>query len=78
MKQFLVFVGGDYYPGGGWDDFAFSFDNFDSARDYAQGALMHNDWAQVVDTHTGVMTYFDKRRLGGRNGTTYPLKTIEP
>jgi hypothetical protein len=69
MKRFLVFAGGDYYPGGGWLDFVTSFDNFAVASGSAQGLVKPHDWAQVVDTETGVVTYFDTRYPHGR---TYP------
>jgi hypothetical protein len=32
MKRYLVFLGEDYYPGGGWSDFKGSYEDLESAR----------------------------------------------
>lgn len=58
MKRFLVFVGDDYYPQGGWRDFRGDYDSQAQAMD-AIGQLaalrMRGQWWgwwQVVDTHS--------------------------
>jgi hypothetical protein len=50
-KRFLVFTGGTYYADGGWNDFAGSFDDLDSAVANAQKNIdtKSHDWWQVVD-----------------------------
>lgn len=45
LKRYLVFDYGDYYPGGGWNDFVGSFDSLEEAR-----ASEHRE---IVDTQTG-------------------------
>ena len=50
MKRYIVFAGFDYYPGGGWDDFAGSFDTLSEAQ--AAGIADHGDWFQILDTQT--------------------------
>lgn len=54
MKRFLLFVGEEYYPCGGWHDFRGAFDTAEEAkravfepRDSANGF-----WWHVVDTET--------------------------
>jgi hypothetical protein len=50
MKRFLLFYGSDYYPRGGWDDLASSFDSLQEALEYV--ATKHCDWYQVIDMET--------------------------
>lgn len=47
MKQYLVFVGDCYYPGGGWNDFDYATDSLDDAILHA--GQRAEDWRQVVD-----------------------------
>jgi hypothetical protein len=49
MKQFLLFAGDTYYPGGGWDDFVGDFETVEAARNAAASC---RDWWQVIDTAT--------------------------
>lgn len=51
MKRYLLFVGDNYYPEGGWHDFRGAFDSIDAAVAYVLN-LKHRDWWHVVDTHT--------------------------
>ncbi len=51
-KRFLVFVGHDQHPGGGWNDFIGSADTVEDAVAAAEGA--DYEWSQVVDTETGL------------------------
>lgn len=48
MKRYLLFMGAAYYPGGGWDDFAGSFDTPEEAA--ATWNKDENDWYDIVDT----------------------------
>jgi uncharacterized HAD superfamily protein len=63
MKRYLLFVGGAYYPRGGWLDFHGAFDSVVDAETYVTNnpkflecpddeyeSLI--DWAHVVDTTT--------------------------
>ena len=53
MKNFLVFMGQNYYPNGGWDDFIDSFNTDEEASHYIhERAPGYANWAQVVDTTT--------------------------
>lgn len=48
MKRYLVFVGYDYYPAGGWYDFEGSFDSIEEAK--AKILSLEGDWYQVIDS----------------------------
>ena len=50
MKQYLLFVGTDYYPGGGWNDFADSFDSSQGALDELKKGKYSGDWFQIIDS----------------------------
>lgn len=50
MKQFAAFSYANYYPGGGWCDFAGTFDTLEEAKQHGR---------QVVDLHTGKVVYGD-------------------
>lgn len=49
-KRYLLFVFYDYYPSGGWDDFAGSFDTIENAAITA--AASREDNFQVVDSES--------------------------
>lgn len=55
MKRYLLFVGSDYYPGGGAGDLLADFDTFSEA--FMLGDDYVNDdshrWAHILDTQTG-------------------------
>ena len=55
MQRFLLFIGDNYYPGGGWNDFHSSSDDIDGLKAIAEmqvGNVVPGsaDWAQIVDT----------------------------
>jgi hypothetical protein len=53
MKRYLVFAYGAYYPGGGWSDFRKSFDDKESAIEYADSICKNYDGGvEVVDLET--------------------------
>lgn len=63
MKAFLLFVGEQYYPRGGWDDFHGDFDSVKEAVEFVSAnpkfrSMPDDDWAsdiqwaQVVDLTT--------------------------
>jgi hypothetical protein len=52
-KRFLVFVGHDAHPGGGWNDFIGSADTFDDA--VAAAKAVDYEWFQVVDVESGLL-----------------------
>lgn len=49
--MFLVFLFSAYYPSGGWDDYAGSFESLEKAYDFALERIGHwsNDYAHIVD-----------------------------
>ena len=51
MKRYLVFRGENYYPNGGWEDFAESFDTLPEVNHYLHttNCLGRSEWAHVVD-----------------------------
>lgn len=54
MKRYALFAGDNYYPGGGWSDFAGSFDSALDAVAEGQRLLDGtSDWWQVIDLQTG-------------------------
>ena len=54
MKQYLLFVGDDYYPRGGMHDYKGSFKSAESAKEYVETYHMefYNDWYHIVDAST--------------------------
>lgn len=63
MKSFLLFVGEQYYPRGGWDDFHGDFDSIKEAVEFVAAnptfrSMPDDDWgsdiqwAHVVDSTT--------------------------
>lgn len=58
--QYLVFYGDHYYPSGGWEDLADSFDDPNEAIATAKGMLKGGGscvWAHVVDKNTGQVLF---------------------
>jgi len=55
MKRYLLFTGNDYYPDGGWGDFAGDFDTIEEIK-YTE-KYMVEDWYQIVDTETMLVVY---------------------
>lgn len=59
IKRFVVFRGDYYYPSGGWDDFAASFDTVEEALEFTRTPnvvnriVLHYDWYQIIDLNTG-------------------------
>jgi hypothetical protein len=47
----LLFAGGRYYPGGGWNDFKGEFKTLDEAKEYV-ARLNNIDWFHVIDFET--------------------------
>lgn len=71
ISRYLLFVGQDYYPRGGWGDFCGDFDTLAAAKAHLRrGELapiggapfqydQSRDWFQMVDRSTG--DYYDKQ-----------------
>lgn len=57
MKRYLLFYGPQYYPLGGWKDFAGSFDSIEEALRRVVWEVAAVDWCQVVDTSTQSLAY---------------------
>lgn len=53
MKRFLVFCFDTFYPHGGWEDFAASYDTLEEAVDHKPD----KDNVQVVDSATGTLLH---------------------
>ena len=54
MQRYLLFMGSNYYPSGGWEDFVGSFPSVEGALVYALEGHGHSrDWFQVVDLISG-------------------------
>ncbi len=52
-NRFAVFIGADYYPGGGWHDFKEAFPTLVEALAYVKANVDPTwGWGQVVDLHT--------------------------
>jgi len=54
MKRYLVFCGSNYYPCGGMNDFAGSYDDLEEAKSVADGYDDEfgkiEDWGHVYDS----------------------------
>lgn len=50
MKQFLLFSGDTYYPGGGWEDYKGDYATQEEA--IAASKADEHDWFQIVDLQT--------------------------
>ena len=50
MKRYLLFLGSEYYPSGGWNDFQGDFDTIKEAEIVAEKE--GDDWFQIIDTKT--------------------------
>ena len=48
MKRYLVFVGSDYYPLGGWGDFVGDYNTLEEAR--LRALNKKEDWYQIIDS----------------------------
>lgn len=48
MKAYLVFLGENYYPCGGWEDFRGDFDSLEEALNYIKYQEPHYNWGHVV------------------------------
>lgn len=60
IKRFVVFMGDNYYPFGGWGDHRGDYDTLEEAKKFAESQRLPQDdrapfvdWAHVVDLHTG-------------------------
>lgn len=47
LKRFLIFIGDNYYPNGGSNDFKNSFDTIQEAKDSTSTG--HYEWAHIID-----------------------------
>jgi hypothetical protein len=55
LGRYLVFIWGNYYPSGGWNDFSDSFDDLDEAVACMEGKVSADPFynGQVIDSTTG-------------------------
>jgi len=61
-RNFLLFAGLAYYPGGGWDDLIGMFDNIDDAKQSFDKIKAENDWAEIVDLSTMARLDWDQAK----------------
>jgi hypothetical protein len=66
LKKYLVFAYDNYYPGGGWNDLLFSYDNFDEAKEALKVNLLDNH--EIVDSTTGEVVYQDYQSMRSYRG----------
>jgi hypothetical protein len=52
MKQYLLFVGDDYHPCGGWEDFHSCYESVQEAKLVGVKALKGYSWWHIVDLTT--------------------------
>lgn len=58
MKRYLLFIGYNYYPCGGWSDFKETFNTLLECEEYLcilKANERCKDWFQIVDTQTGLI-----------------------
>lgn len=57
VKRFALFVGANYYPNAGWEDFVTSSDDLESLkvtmREMINDPDMYRDWGRIVDLRIG-------------------------
>ncbi len=70
LKNYLVFIGEQYYPAGGWLDFKESFETREEAKKFVEKLVPEEyDWGQVIfigdDIHEELVTefYYHDRRF---------------
>lgn len=61
VKPFMLFEGEDYYPSGGWRDFAGAYATLDEAQRAKSDPDYNGGWAHVVDVRTGEFVSFKER-----------------
>jgi hypothetical protein len=49
-RRYLVFTFVEFYPGGGWDDLAGTFDTIEQARAEAEKIPASGSFTQIIDT----------------------------
>lgn len=59
MKQYQLWIWSDYYPDGGWGNFAGSFDSIEEAE--ASVAPRRDRWDYLLADHV-VVTVFDAEK----------------
>jgi hypothetical protein len=79
MKKYLLFVGDNYYPKGGMDDFAGIFDTVEDAMEkgeegtpYKDGSgYSFNDWYHIVEHDTMNLILRGEREVASYSPTKY-------
>lgn len=57
LKQYLLFSGQQYYPGGGMSDFIGSFDTIELAKKEIWENRYFDDWFQIFDSESMTIIY---------------------
>jgi hypothetical protein len=52
MRRYVIFVGINYYPEGGWDDYLASYETKEEALGHFEVRKDDHDWIHVVDIET--------------------------
>ncbi|KKN40807.1 hypothetical protein LCGC14_0729490 [marine sediment metagenome] len=64
LKPYLVFIGENYYPPGGWQDFKDSFDTREEARHFIEKVVQDGyDWGQIIFTGDSIEELLGMRNL---------------
>jgi hypothetical protein len=75
LKPYLLFAGDNYYPSGGWDDFAGEFDSADDA--IAAFSQKTHDWGHVVSRATNqIVRWVSRDWVAATND--YVIKVTRP
>ena len=53
MKRYALFQGTIYYPGGGWSDFAGTFDTIEEALAKVKNPNDEYEWYEIIDLFSG-------------------------
>lgn len=60
-EKFMLFVGDDHYPEGGWNDWVGNFDKLEAAQKMAASLSADFDWWHIVDANGGIVAQGTKR-----------------
>lgn len=70
MKRYLVFIGDNYYPSGGWDDFAGYANNLEEAH-AIRDSSKDSEWCQIVHVASGEVEKFYRKLPAPATWTVY-------
>jgi len=59
--DYMVFMGDQFYPSGGWEDYECSFDTIEKCKNYIKMNESYCKWAHIVYMGKIVMQAYDKK-----------------